>query len=92
MDKALIKRLASKHHLNTRDDFSDLWDALAAVNIHAAEAFRDAVWHKDGKWHGVGIGNIPPKEVIEYALELEKMAEAGEKFLLCDYKTLEKGD
>lgn len=89
MDKALIQRMARKHHLNIRHDFSDIWDQLAAVNIHAAEAFRDAIWNKHGKWHGVGVGNIPAQEVIEYALELERMALAGEYLELLEFELLE---
>lgn len=86
INRGLIERLEVKERLDTRNDFHALWLELAAINPHAADAFRDAIWHKDGKWHGVGVGNISVQEVIEYALELERMALAGEEFELLEYK------
>lgn len=42
-------------------------DLLAKINQKAADEFRDAIWGANGRWHGVGIGNIPREDVIEYA-------------------------
>lgn len=63
-----------------------LRDELAKISPQAADALRDAVWHKDGKWHGVGLGGIPKDELIQYALDLEKMVIEGEEIPLCEYK------
>lgn len=86
-----IIKLADKKRLTivgNNDDFSRIYDALAAGNRRAADAFRDAVWHKDGKWHGVGIGNIPPNEVIRYAQELDRLTD--DQIPLCKYACMEE--
>jgi len=45
-------------------------DGLGGISKEAADEFRDAVWHINGKWRGVGLGAIPADELIQYAEEL----------------------
>lgn len=66
--------------------FVPLFEELERVNKNAAAAFRDAIWHKNGKWHGVGLGAIPVSDLTGYAIELERMARNGEKLTVCEYK------
>lgn len=34
-------------------------DRLKRISQKAADEFRDAVFAKNGRWSGVGLGNIP---------------------------------
>lgn len=45
-------------------------DLLKNINEKAADTFRDAVWNVHGKWKGVGLGQIPRDELIDYAYAL----------------------
>ena len=54
----------------TLDEWTRYRDLLAKLNKKAADEFRDAVWNVNGRWHGVGIGNIPRDELIEFAYGL----------------------
>lgn len=54
----------------TLDEWTKYRDLLAKLNKKAADEFRDAVWGANGRWHGVGLGNIPRDELIEYAYGL----------------------
>lgn len=54
----------------TLDEWTRYRDLLAKLNKKAADEFRDAVWTANGRWHGVGIGNIPRDELIEFAYGL----------------------
>lgn len=54
----------------TLDEWVKYRDLLAKLNKKAADEFRDAVWGANGRWHGVGLGNIPRDELIEYAYAL----------------------
>ena len=54
----------------TLDEWTKYRDLLAKLNKKAADEFRDAVWSANGRWQGVGLGNIPRDELIEYAYGL----------------------
>ena len=45
-------------------------DLLKNINEKAADVFRDAVWNVNGRWKGVGLGQIPRDELIDYAYAL----------------------
>ena len=45
-------------------------DMLAKISQKAADEFRDAVFSASGRFRGVGLGNIPRDELIEYAYGL----------------------
>ncbi len=62
-----IKRVTPKE---TWILWNSYWEKLNAVSKEAADEFRDAVWHINGKWRGVGLGAIPADELIQYAEEL----------------------
>lgn len=53
-------------------------DLLKKINDKAAEEFRDAVFNVNGRWHGVGLSQIPRDELIDYAYALvTKYSEAS---------------
>ena len=60
-------------------------DLLAKLSQKAADEFRDAVWNKSGRWGGVGLGNIPREELIEYAYALATKYGEGTAALACEY-------
>lgn len=43
---------------------------LSKISNTAVDEFRDAVWKTSGRFKGVGLGNIPRDELIEYAYGL----------------------
>lgn len=51
-------------------EFGKYRDLLMKINTRAADEFRDAVWKANGKFGGVGLGNIPADDIIAYAYEL----------------------
>lgn len=59
-------------------------DLLKALSDKAADEFRDAIWEKDGYFKGVGLGNIPRDEVINYAYFLIDKYGAGSAALACE--------
>lgn len=59
-------------------------DLLAKLSQTAADEFRDAIWGENGRWHGVGLGNIPRDEVIEYAYALVTKYGEGTATLAAD--------
>ena len=59
-------------------------DLLAKLSQTAADEFRDAIWSENGRWHGVGLGNIPRDEVIEYAYALVTKYGEGTAALAAD--------
>lgn len=60
-------------------------DLLAKLSQKAADEFRDAVWNKSGRWGGVGLGNIPREELIEYAYALATKYGEGAAALACEF-------
>lgn len=51
-------------------EWSKYRDLLSRISEKAADEFRDAVFKADGRFEGVGLGNIPRNELIEYAYGL----------------------
>lgn len=45
-------------------------DLLKKLSETAADEFRNAVWDKNGRWKGVGLGGIPRDDLIDYAYGL----------------------
>lgn len=45
-------------------------DILVKLSDKAAKEFRDAVWSDSGYFGGVGLGNIPAEDLIQYAYVL----------------------
>ena len=83
IDKALVTRLVKKSHLRL-NDYVELREALEQESKEAAELLRDDIFMynpddetKQGKWHGVGLGKIPAKDIVDRALELERIAKEG---------------
>lgn len=66
--------------LNTWTKYKNL---LAKLSNQAAEEFRDAVWNVNGRWHGVGLGNIPRNELIDYAYALVTKYSDGASTTAC---------
>lgn len=52
------------------DEWVGYKNILAKLSQRAVEEFRDAVWNINGRWGGVGLGEIPRDELIEYAYAL----------------------
>lgn len=69
----------------TLDEWTKYRDLLAKLSDKAAEEFRDAVWSANGKWKGVGLGNIPRDELVEYAYALVTKYGEGAATLACEY-------
>lgn len=58
-------------------------DVLAKISNKAADEFRDAVFNKNGYFHGVGLGNIPRNELIDYAYALVTKYSEAESAAAC---------
>lgn len=59
-------------------------DMLARVSEKAAEEFRDAVFATNGRFGGVGLGNIPRDELIAYAYALIAKYSEGSAAAACE--------
>lgn len=57
----------SQMSLNEWNKYKNL---LSKISKTAVDEFRDAVWKTSGRFKGVGLGNIPRDELIEYAYGL----------------------
>lgn len=58
-------------------------DLLSKLSQTAADEFRDAIWGANGRFGGVGLGNIPREDVIEYAYALVTKYGEGSSELAC---------
>lgn len=58
-------------------------DLLSKLSQTAADEFRNAIWDANGKFDGVGLGNIPREDVIEYAYALVTKYGEGSAELAC---------
>lgn len=76
LETALYKRLKRKKTI-CLDDFVLIRNELAKVDKNLAETLRDDIWNIHGKFEGVGLRKIPAKDIVERALELERMAKEG---------------
>lgn len=84
MDTSLLNRLRNKDKLMLTDDYVPLRDSLKKVNPILADALRDAIWHINGKWHGVGLWGVSPCDIVNYAVELEELYKNGKDIPLCE--------
>lgn len=60
-------------------------DLLTRLSQKAADEFRDAVFNVNGKWGGVGLGEIPRDELIDYAYALVTKYGEGTAAVACEY-------
>lgn len=68
----------------TLNEWAKYRDLLAKLSQTAADEFRDAVWGANGRWRGVGLGNIPRDELIDYAYGLVSKYGEGSAELACE--------
>lgn len=54
----------------TLEQWTRYKNILARLSDKAAEEFRDAVWNVNGRWKGVGLGQIPRQDLIDFAYAL----------------------
>ena len=54
----------------TMDEWARFRDALKKIDQKAADEFRDAIFKLSGKYKGVGLGQIPREDLINYAFAL----------------------
>ena len=73
----ILNRLEKKETLRLTDDYVPLRMELEKIDTSIAERLRDDIWlynpndtTKQGKWHGVGLGNIPAKDICNHVREL----------------------
>lgn len=60
-------------------------DILKNLSQKAADEFRDAVFNVNGKWGGVGLGEIPRQELIDYAYALVTKYGEGTAAVACEF-------
>lgn len=60
-------------------------DILAKLNQAAADEFRDAVFKADGLFGGVGLGNIPREDLIDFAYALVTKYGEGATAAACEF-------
>lgn len=68
----------------TLDEWSRYRDILSKISTQAAEEFRNAVWSASGYFKGVGLGNIPRQELIDYAYALVTKYGEGAAAVACE--------
>lgn len=60
-------------------------DILKKLSDKAADEFRDAVWSQTGYFKGVGLGNIPRQDLINYAYALVTKYSEGATEAACEF-------
>lgn len=60
-------------------------DILSKLSAKAAEEFSYAVWNKNGRFKGVGLGGIDRDELIDYAYALVTKYSEGATAVACEY-------
>lgn len=68
----------------TLDEWAKYRDLLKKLSDKASDEFRDAVFSVNGRWHGVGLGNIPREELLEFATALVTKYGEGASALACE--------
>lgn len=69
----------------TLNEWERYRNILKSLSQKAADEFRDAVFNNNGRWGGVGLGNIPRNELIDYAYALVTKYGEGTAAVTCQY-------
>lgn len=67
------------------DEWTKYKNILTRLSQKAADEFRDAVFNVNGKWGGVGLGQIPRDELIDLAYALVTKYGEGTAAVACEY-------
>ena len=62
--ETVLRQIEDKPTLEL-SDYVRLRKELENIDARYAEILRDDIWHRQGKWQGVGLGYIPTKEIIK---------------------------
>ena len=68
----------------TLDEWAKYRDLLKKLSDKAAEEFRDAVFSESGRWHGIGLANIPRDELISFTYALVTKYSEGAATAACE--------